>query len=265
MGKGRATQERERLRAQNLIYAPHTEMLLSLSGIKPGMSVIDIGCGIGDMTIQIARMVGPTGTVVGIDMDSDALDVAERQASGLRNVTFQQARIPDLELDHQADALVGRLVVMHLKDAAQDIEKLRSTVRPGGTIALLDFNVQRCRTLPHMPLTNQCVDWCIRALLAGGSNPAVGDQLYSILRAAGLNTPRLAVSVPTATASDLSALAVLAETVITLLPVIESFGLATREEIDPNTLIHRLQNEVLETGGIAFSPELVGAWATVPE
>ncbi|MGW6902210.1 hypothetical protein ACWGF2_37350 [Streptomyces sp. NPDC054919] len=57
----------------------------------------------------------------------------------------------------------------------------------------------------------------------------------------------------------------LAETVITLLPVIESFGLATREENDPDTLIHRLKHEVLETHDIAFLPELVGAWATVPQ
>lgn len=265
MGKGRASQERDRLRAQNLVYAPHTELLLSLSGIKPGMRVIDIGCGIGDMTIQIARMVGPTGTVVGVDMDPDALDVAEQQASDLGNVTFQQGTIPDLELGYQADALVGRLIVMHLKDPVQTIKKLRSTVRSGGTFALLDFNVQRSRTLPTMPLTNQCIDWCNRALLAGGSNPAVGDQLYGILRAAGLSAPRLAASVPIATTSDLSALAVLAETVITLLPVIESHGLATREEIDPDSLIHRLQREALETDGITFLPELVGAWATVPE
>ena len=78
---GRSAQEGRRLQLQAEMYAPHTEHLFRLAGIGPGMTVVDVGCGPGDVTRLLARMVGPSGFVTGIDMDPAVLRVAARDAA----------------------------------------------------------------------------------------------------------------------------------------------------------------------------------------
>jgi ubiquinone/menaquinone biosynthesis C-methylase UbiE len=73
------------------------------------MTVVDVGCGPGDVTGLLARMVGPSGFVTGIDMDPAMLRVAARDAaaSGVGNVSFREAILPDVPVDRPVDALVG--------------------------------------------------------------------------------------------------------------------------------------------------------------
>src|SRR5258705_9960035 len=67
---GNTTQEQERLKLQGRFLENWTEQFLRLAGIEPGMSVLDLGCGVGDVSLLAARLVGPSGHVTGIDRDS---------------------------------------------------------------------------------------------------------------------------------------------------------------------------------------------------
>src|SRR5262245_4677860 len=81
---------RQRLRLVAQITRPTTLALLARAGLRPGMSCLDAGCGGGDVTLDLARTVGPQGCVVGIDLDEIKLEAAraEAAAAGLSNLEF---------------------------------------------------------------------------------------------------------------------------------------------------------------------------------
>ena len=88
-GRGRA--EYERLIEQAEIFRPLTERMLRSAGIRTGMHVLDVGCGAGDVSFLVSALVGPGGSVTGVDLDGDVIGVAEqrRAAQGITNVSFR--------------------------------------------------------------------------------------------------------------------------------------------------------------------------------
>jgi ubiquinone/menaquinone biosynthesis C-methylase UbiE len=87
---GHTNAEQLRLIRQARVLAPFTNRLFRDAGIASGMRVLDIGCGMGDVTMLAAQLVGPTGRVVSIDRDQASIETAKRRVSaiGLENVTF---------------------------------------------------------------------------------------------------------------------------------------------------------------------------------
>jgi SAM-dependent methyltransferase len=87
---GHDRDELDRLIYQARFFGDLTEEVLRRAGVGPGMTVLDVGCGTGDVSFLAARLVGPTGTVVGVDRSAEAVAVAERRAreAGLGNVSF---------------------------------------------------------------------------------------------------------------------------------------------------------------------------------
>jgi len=85
---GHSASEIQRLQTQAEILRPITERLLLNAGIRPGMRVLDIGCGAGDVAMLAGEMVGPSGAVIGIDRNSEVLATARdrAQASGLSHI-----------------------------------------------------------------------------------------------------------------------------------------------------------------------------------
>ncbi len=90
---GRSRAEYERLIEQAELFRPLTERMLLAAGITRGMQVLDVGCGVGDVSFLVAALVGPEGSVVGVDLDAEALKLAEvrRTAQGITNVEFRQS------------------------------------------------------------------------------------------------------------------------------------------------------------------------------
>src|SRR6516165_844277 len=90
---GHTATEQLRLIRQARCLAPATEHFLRDAGIVSGMRVLDIGCGMGDVTLLVAQLVGPAGRVVSIDLDEASIDTASKRASavGLDNTTFRRA------------------------------------------------------------------------------------------------------------------------------------------------------------------------------
>jgi ubiquinone/menaquinone biosynthesis C-methylase UbiE len=190
---GRTEAERARLSQQDRIFAPHSENLFRQAGIREGMRVVDIGCGVGDTTTLLARIVGPAGSVIGVDQDASSLEVAEGTVAeaGLSNVDFQHWTLPDIDLDAPVDALAGRLTLIHLDDPVSMLTELTRYVRPGGVVTFQDITISRARSVPEVPLMTRWIDWSSAGMAQSGADPDFGDQLPAVFRRAGLPNPRL--------------------------------------------------------------------------
>ncbi|MFJ5259880.1 class I SAM-dependent methyltransferase [Streptomyces sp. NPDC088387] len=259
---GTTSGEADRLSVQGALYARHTEHLLRLAGLSEGMSVLDVGCGTGEVSVAAARIVGPTGSVVGVDMDPGVLDIARGNIAdaSLTNVSFEQGELAALELTGVFDAVVGRLIMMHLADPVGVVTGLTRLVRPGGLVTFQDFNTSRTRAIPDVPLVNESREWMCAALRAGGRDPDMGGRLAQVLRQSGLVDAGVATAVPTGDASS-TAMTLFAQTLTSLLPLVERSGIATAGEVGLDTFQERLRGQCAEAQAIVYLPELVGAWA----
>src|SRR6478672_10339021 len=120
---GHSAGELARLEKQAEIFAEATEDVLRRAGISKGMRVLDIGCGVGDVSMIAARLVGPTGSVLGIDRAGEALDSAKRRAAGggYDWLRFAVADLHTFTTSERFDAVMGRFILMYLTDAAASI------------------------------------------------------------------------------------------------------------------------------------------------
>src|SRR6266446_1665609 len=134
---GSTDSEHERLIRQAARLAPFTERLFREAGIGPGQRVLDIGSGVGDVAMLGARLVGPSGEVVGIERDPRSLDRARARVAeaGLHNVSFMQSDVSQITASEPFDAAVGRFILMWLPDSASVLRQLSRLVRPGGILA----------------------------------------------------------------------------------------------------------------------------------
>jgi len=116
---GETNAEHERLIRQANIFGPFTERLFRDAGIGTGQRVLDIGSGVGDVALLAARLVGPSGTAIGVERDPDAVATASSRASvtGLANVRFIQGEIGSVTISEPFDAVVGRFIIEFLPDA----------------------------------------------------------------------------------------------------------------------------------------------------
>src|SRR5215472_14745849 len=90
--------EAERLIRQSALIAPITERFLRDAGIAPSYRVLDLGSGMGDVAMLVARLVGPSGEVVGVERDANSVARAKARAveAGLHNVSFLNSDVSDI-------------------------------------------------------------------------------------------------------------------------------------------------------------------------
>src|SRR5262249_2141998 len=96
---------RERLRLLSEVMGPSTRSLLAEVGIPAGAHCLDVGCGGGDVTFELARAAGATGRAIGVDLDEIKLDMARREAGqhGLSNITFEARDVTEWEPGERFD------------------------------------------------------------------------------------------------------------------------------------------------------------------
>ena len=265
-GRGRA--EYERLIEQAEIFRPLTERMLRSAGIRAGMHVLDIGCGAGDVSFLVSALVGPEGSVTGVDLDGDAIGVAEqrRAAQGITNVSFRRADARHLESGRLFDAAVGRFVLMFMPDPTEALRLFAKQVRPGGILAFCE----QAASITATPAAQQPVLAALLALFTSafersGARPDIGTELYSRMRDAGLQPdPRPLAEFVFHPARDTVAYRRWALFARSMLPKIIEYGLGTEEQIQ-HTVEQDLREELLAaTGLVPLSWLMISQWARVP-
>src|SRR5215471_14941118 len=111
---GYSDSEFRRLERQAEFFRDLTEDVLRRAGLAPGMHVLDVGCGVGDVSLLAATLVGPSGAVLGIDRSAKSVDVARRRAAaaGQVSVHFEAVELDAFSPKQKFDAVIGRLVLM---------------------------------------------------------------------------------------------------------------------------------------------------------
>jgi SAM-dependent methyltransferase len=262
---GRTSTETDRLQIQGRLFAPYSAQLLRMAGIAPGMRVLDVGSGAGDVSLLLAEAVGPDGAVIGVDMDPDIVDYARDRVAdaGFANVSFRVADLADLRLKERVDAVVGRLILLHVSDPAATLRNLCRLIRPGGLMTFQEVNMPRCRAVPATPLATKYINWAIDAWRAIGADPDLGDHVVSLLSEAGLTVEGVA-SANVGGPADSPVPQFMAETIRSMQPVILAHCGITEADVDVDTLHERLVRESIETDSTLWMPELVASWARVP-
>ncbi len=119
----------------------------------PGEQVVDVGCGCGDTSLELARRVGPEGGVLGLDISAPMLEVARSRAetAGLRNLTFHEADAQTASLPGDRDAVFSRFGVMFFADPEAAFANLRRSLRPGGRLAFVCWRPLPENLWIHLP------------------------------------------------------------------------------------------------------------------
>jgi len=249
MGYGR--DEAERLMFQARLLRPITERLLRRSGIGPGMRVLDVGSGAGDVALLAAGLVGPTGTVTGIDRDLRSVDLAAHRAhlEGLTWVEFREATMEEFAADGPFDAVVGRYVLIHQDDPAAFLKAAGRHVRPGGTIAVheLDVTTATHNSKPEVQVWERTMTWLMRAAAAASRHYDAGSRLTGHFAAAGLPEPEIHGEFWTGGGSGSPLYRWAADTTRTMLPVLTRIGV-TADEVGIETLESRIRSAVVKAG-----------------
>lgn len=263
---GHSAEERERLIQQGGLFGPITERFLRGAGLAPGMRVLDVGCGVGDVTLLCADLVGADGAVVGVDRDPAALARARErvQAAGLEHVELREGDFREVTFDTPFDAVVGRAVLMYAADPAAAIRALLPHLRSGGIVAFQELDFTHLGALPQSDIADQIADWWRRTATQAGVELQMGLKLFAAYREAGLPEPELQAETIVGGGPDYGGYAYLAGVIRSVLPLMERFGVATAKEVDIDTLADRLRAELVRSGGVLPLQMIVGAAARKP-
>ncbi len=139
---GHSAKELERLIVQARRYEPFTTQLFRDAGIEAGMRVLDVGSGSGDVAFLVARLVGPSGRVVGVDRSATAVATASRRAKEfeLPNARFLVGDAGEMAFEELFDAAVGRFVLEFSRDPSVLLRAIAAHVRPGGVVAFQEVD-----------------------------------------------------------------------------------------------------------------------------
>jgi SAM-dependent methyltransferase len=262
---GRSDAEARRLMMQHRLYGPATRQLFTDAGIGPGMRVLDVGSGAGDVSLLLADLVGPSGEVVGVEIAPESIAVATERAraSGVgSSVRFVQADLRDLALDEgRFDAVVGRWVLMYQPDPVALLRRLAGLLRPGGVMAFQESDLVAVhRPFPESPLHERLQAW-LQPPDGTGVETRMGPKLFPSFVAAGLAAPAVRIDTPVGGGPDWPGYEYVAATTRSLLPMLAAVGGVDPVEVDVDTLADRLRAEIVAQDGVMPLASVYGAWS----
>jgi ubiquinone/menaquinone biosynthesis C-methylase UbiE len=181
------------------VMGPMTDALVKSSGVAPGMTCLDIGCGAGHVSRCLAGYVGPSGHVVGLDFDAIKLATARDEAkrADCGNIEFRLADVTSWAEPATYDVVYGRFIVSHLADRAAFVGRLCEALRAPGILMLedIDFTGAFCYP-PNAAFARYC-ELYTQVISRRGGDANVGPQLYQLCLDAGLQDIQLQVVQPT--------------------------------------------------------------------
>ncbi|HZF32730.1 MAG TPA: class I SAM-dependent methyltransferase [Candidatus Angelobacter sp.] len=175
--------------------APVADAAIALAAVRSGERVLDIGCGSGGTSISLARLVGPTGHVTGLDVSRPMIELARKRSVGMANLDWLLADAASHDFPpRSADLLFSRFGVMFFGEPVMAFANLRRALRPGGRLVFACW--RPLNENPWMLLPLQVVQSLVPPMPRPGPNdpgPFAFDdpeRVTRILTTAGFASPR---------------------------------------------------------------------------
>ena len=186
-----------RLQVLHRIYGPGAQRVLVQAGIKPGLRVADVGCGVGMVTTMLSELVGPRGSVVGIDASSEQIEQARSllpvEAS---NVSFVVTSAVSTGLPPESfDLVYCRFLLIHLSEPERALAEMHRMLKPNGLLVCEDGDLTSAGSQPASAL-NAFADLFGRLGPVKGVDYTLGKQLFRMFIRAGFNKPEITFNQP---------------------------------------------------------------------
>jgi SAM-dependent methyltransferase len=262
---GYTNAEHARLIRQAARIGPITERLFRTAGIGPGHHVLDLGSGMGDVAMLMAKLVGPSGTVVGIERDASSIWRAETRvaAAGLRNVSFTQTDVNQIAVDEQFDAAVGRFILMFLPDPISVLRSVLRLVRPGGVVAFQEPSwIPMLALGARLPLWSKVLSAIHETFLRSGVNTEMGLDLYAAFQHAGLPAPAMHMDILLGGDADCMQMPI--DVLRSLHPLAQQHNVSLEALGNLETLPQRIQSEATRLNTAVNVIPIVSAWSCKP-
>ncbi len=179
--------ELRRLRRQAEVARDLERQVWRRAGLERGMDILDLACGPGLTTVELARLAAP-GQVVGLDLSEDLLEEARDllRCSPIENVTFVQGDVYELDLDgREFDFAYARLLFQHLEDPVVVAENLLDVLKPGGRFCVVDVDDEWLMLHPRPSSFKAFTRWAAAGQRRRGGDRNVGRKLGPYLQEAG--------------------------------------------------------------------------------
>ena len=168
-----------------------------LPELRPGMRLLDVGCGPGSITRGLAERLAP-GKVVGLDLSRETLAAARQDAAarGLANLQYEEGSVYELPFpDASFDVAYAHQVFQHLRESGAALREMLRVVRPGGFIAIRDVDWGTVSFWPVDPWIDRFVEVHLKTWYRNGGEPRMGRQLRALFNAAGVMDVRVTAAV----------------------------------------------------------------------
>jgi SAM-dependent methyltransferase len=167
-----------------------------LPALRPGMRVLDVGCGPGSITRGLAERVAP-GEVVGVDLSRETLETARHDASvrGLRNLRFEEASVYELgHPDGAFDVAYAHQVFQHLREREAALREMLRVVRPGGLVAVRDVDWGTVAYWPRDTWIDRFIEVHHQTWYRNGGEPRMGRELRALFNDAAIGDVQITAS-----------------------------------------------------------------------
>lgn len=217
-----------------------------------------VGCGSGEVTLQIARVTEPTGEVVGVDADESILELAREEAQRQhQKATFRKADASQLTEESTFDLVYSRFLLTHLPHPQSAVDSMVRALKSGGTLVVEDIDFSGHFCYPNCPAFYRYLELYQAVAMRRGSDPFIGAKLLGMLMEANLEQVQMQVVLP-AFHEGVGKL-VAQVTMEHIRELVVTSDLATHQEID--AIIQELNMFVSSPQTIISMPRVFQVWA----
>ncbi|MBC1241048.1 methyltransferase domain-containing protein [Nostoc sp. 2RC] len=247
---------KDRLKILADVVQQSTYNLLKNVGISEGMQSLDVGCGGGDVTIEIAKLIGASGKVLGIDMDSSIIQLVQEEFKQFTNIEFRVLNAFDIQEQSQYDLAYSRFLLAHLTNPGLVTTKMYHALKPGGVAIVEETDFSGYYCYPESQAFTRYLELHRQVIDRRGGNVDLGAKVPKIMRDSGFKNVRVNLVQPIFT--KLSEKIIPQITLLNIKEAIVSEKLASLKEVD--SLLTELSQLVESEESIIVFARLFQVW-----